>query len=91
MSASGHRLQLLPDDIALEIAPTQTVLDALRHAGVDWPRLCRTGTCRECLAHLRAGQIRYCVDWPGLSADEHRAGAVLPCVALALTDLVIAR
>lgn len=29
------------------------------------------------------------IEWPGLSFDEKREGYILPCVALARSDLVI--
>jgi ferredoxin len=53
------------------------------------PRSCRNGTCRECIAHLSHGRVRYRIEWPGLSADERSEGWVLPCVAVAETDLVL--
>jgi len=33
--------------------------------------------------------VRYKIEWPGLSLDEKREGYILPCVAVAETDLVI--
>ena len=35
------------------------------------------------------GTVRYKIEWPGLSLDEKREGYILPCVAVAETDLVI--
>lgn len=91
MTAPSYHVHVLPDAVGLKIGAHQTLLEALLGAGLAWPRLCRTGTCRECRAQVRSGQVRYTVDWPGLSADERRAGHVLPCVALAESDLIIER
>jgi len=33
--------------------------------------------------------VRYKIEWPGLSLDEKREGYILPCVAIATSDLVI--
>ena len=36
-----------------------------------------------------AGKIRYTVDWPGISPDERLDGYILPCVAVAESDLTL--
>ena len=35
------------------------------------------------------GEIRYRIEWPGLSRDEKEEGWILPCVAHAVTALEI--
>jgi len=35
------------------------------------------------------GKVRYLVEWPGLSLDEKLAHDVLPCVAVAVEDIVL--
>jgi ferredoxin len=67
----------------------QSVLEAALAAGIRLTSACRNGTCRECRCQLVRGDIRYRIEWPGLSADEKREGCMLPCVAVALSDLVI--
>ncbi|KQN73103.1 (2Fe-2S)-binding protein [Duganella sp. Leaf61] len=67
-----------------------TVLAAAQQAGIRLPSSCRNGTCRTCLCRLERGAIHYRIDWPGVSLDEKREGYILPCVAVADTDLVIA-
>ena len=69
--------------------PDQPLLLALELGGVDWPSSCRNGTCRTCVAQLVSGEIRYDIDWPGLSAEEKRDGYILPCVAYPCSDLVL--
>ena len=60
-------------------------------AGVDWPRSCRNGSCRSCLAQVEVGSVRYRIDWPGLTPEEKEWGCILPCVAEATSDLVMRR
>jgi ferredoxin len=66
-----------------------SVLRAAEAAGIELPSSCRNGTCRTCFCRLRSGSVRYLVEWPGLSLEEKRDGYILPCVALAQSDLVI--
>lgn len=80
-------LTLQPSGVRVPVAAGQTLLEAADAAGVRLPRSCRNGTCRECRCQLTAGQVRYRVAWPGLSADERDEGWVLPCVALPLGDV----
>jgi ferredoxin len=69
----------------------ETVLQAALQAGVELPSACRNGTCRACLCRLEQGRVHYRIEWPGVSADEKREGYFLPCVACAMSDLVIAQ
>jgi hypothetical protein len=41
------------------------------------------------MCRLAAGDVRYRIEWPGLAAEEKRDGWVLPCVALAESDVTI--
>ncbi|MBI1773100.1 MAG: ferredoxin, partial [Burkholderiales bacterium] len=36
-----------------------------------------------------SGEISYQIDWPGLSMEEKQEGWILPCVALACSDVVL--
>jgi ferredoxin len=66
-----------------------TLMKAARRAGFDMPRSCQNGTCRACMCHMVSGQVRYRVEWPGLTPDERQEGIVLPCVALPMADVVL--
>ncbi|AJY30872.1 2Fe-2S iron-sulfur cluster binding domain protein [Burkholderia thailandensis 34] len=66
-----------------------SLLEAAGFAGVSLPRSCRNGTCRTCLCRLREGSVAYRIEWPGVSAEEKVEGYILPCVAIAQSDLVI--
>ena len=52
-------------------------------------RSCRNGTCRTCLCRLVSGTVSYTIEWPGVSREEKAEGFILPCVAVAASDLVI--
>ncbi len=67
----------------------QPLLVSLEQGGIDWPSSCRNGTCRTCIAQLVSGEVRYDVEWPGLSAEEKAEGYVLPCVAFPCSDLIL--
>lgn len=83
------RLHLLPLDRRIDVAPGQTLLEACQAAGLRLRSSCRNGTCRECIAPLCSGTVRYRVEWPGLSPDEKREGWTLPCVAMPDGDVVL--
>jgi ferredoxin len=65
------------------------LLEAARNAGFILPSSCRNGTCRTCLCQLRSGQIRYRIEWPGVSPEEKKEGWILPCVAQAESSLTL--
>src|ERR1700677_1914756 len=72
-----------------EAPDSLTVLEAAGCANLRLPRSCRNGTCRTCLCKMTAGRVRYTIEWPGLSREEKAEGYILPCVAIAETDVVI--
>jgi ferredoxin len=86
---TAHSVTIEPGGWRLAAAPGATLLRAAEAAGVSLPSSCRNGTCRTCLCRLSAGSVRYQVEWPGLSIDEKRDGFILPCVAVAETDVVL--
>jgi ferredoxin len=65
------------------------LLEAARRSAINLPSSCRNGTCRACMCRLLSGQIRYQIEWPGLSSDEKKDGYILPCIAYPQSDLVI--
>lgn len=84
-----HSVTVEPLGATLAASEDSSLLHALEGAGLDLPSSCRNGTCRTCICRLRAGQVAYLVEWPGLSLDEKREGYVLPCVAVARSALVL--
>ena len=83
----AYLITVFPGGWTFPARADQTLLAAAEAAGIVLPSSCRNGTCRTCLCQLESGTVRYLVEWPGLSLDEKREGAVLPCVAVATCDL----
>lgn len=81
--------QVEPGAQQVDVRPGQSLLNSLEAGGVDWPSSCRNGTCRTCIGHLTSGDVRYEIEWPGLSAEEKAQGYVLPCVAFPRSDLTL--
>ncbi|MEN3276174.1 MAG: ferredoxin [Massilia sp.] len=81
-------ITLLPLDCSFPAAGA-TVLHAAEAAGFSLPSSCRNGTCRTCLCRLESGNVRYLVEWPGLSIEEKRENYLLPCVAVPTSDVVV--
>ncbi|MGI4857662.1 MAG: 2Fe-2S iron-sulfur cluster-binding protein [Janthinobacterium lividum] len=86
---SVYSLRVEPAGLLIDVRSGESVLEAAARAGWQLPSSCRNGTCRACLCQLLAGDIRYRVDWPGLSAEEKRSGWMLPCVALPGSNIAI--
>jgi ferredoxin len=74
---------------SFEAPDSLTILEAASFANLRLPRSCRNGTCRTCLCKMISGRVRYTIEWPGLSREEKMEGYILPCVAIAETDVVI--
>ena len=81
--------RLEPQGWVFDAPPHLTLMKAARRAGIDLPRSCQNGTCRACLCQLVSGQVRYRVEWPGITPEEKEEGLTLPCVALPLTPVVL--
>ncbi|WP_439686703.1 Ferredoxin [Cupriavidus oxalaticus] len=81
--------QVLPGGQTFAASTELSLLEAALLDGVPLPNSCRNGTCRACASRLHAGSVRYRIEWPGLSLDEKEAGLILPCVACAVSDVVI--
>ena len=84
-----HTVTLAGQGWRFDTEAPETVLESAELAGVRLPSSCRNGTCRTCICLSTSGTVRYLIEWPGLSADEKREGYILPCVAIAETDLLI--
>lgn len=78
-----------PGDQQFDAWSHQPLLLSIEQGGIDWPSSCRNGTCRTCFSKLESGQVRYEIEWPGLSAEEKDEGYVLPCVAYPCSDVVL--
>jgi ferredoxin len=89
MSNVLFKVTLMPENLQFAADADKTILQSSEAAHIYPPSSCRNGTCRTCISTLISGDIRYNIDWPGLSADEKQAGLMLPCCAHPLSDLVM--
>jgi ferredoxin len=78
-----------PENLQFSADSDKTILQSAERAQIYPISSCRNGTCRTCISTLISGEIRYNIDWPGLSAEEKQAGLMLPCCAHPLSDLVM--
>ena len=78
-----------PLGMTFDTEPGLSVLQAAELGGIELPSSCRNGTCRTCICQLTSGEVRYRIEWPGLSAEEKAEGWILPCVAEALGDVTL--
>jgi ferredoxin len=84
------KVRLAPSGLSFEAGEDETLLAAALRAGVALPNSCRNGTCRTCRCTVARGEVVHTIEWPGLSREERAEGWVLPCVAVARTDVVLA-
>jgi ferredoxin len=91
MSDTDRRFSVViePAGWQFDASSALSLLQSAAASGVVLPSSCRNGTCRACMCRLRSGQVRYGIEWPGLSLDEKRDGYILPCVAFPESDLVV--
>jgi len=84
-----YLVRIEPAGWEFEARADTPVMQAAREAGYLLPSSCRNGTCRTCMCKMTAGQVRYTVEWPGITFDESDDGLILPCVAVAEAPLVL--
>lgn len=89
-----HTTQILTaisetEGLQVDATPSETLLTAFEMGGSNWPSSCRNGACRTCIGKLREGEVRYDMDWPGLSPEEKSEGYILPCVAYPCSPVVV--
>lgn len=75
------------EQIEVEIAPGQTLLDALIKAKYDPPYSCTAGACSTCMARLKSGKVKMDACF-ALDDDEVKDGWILTCQSHPETDLV---
>lgn len=78
-----------PAGLQYDVEGDLSLLEAADFGRVQLPSSCRNGTCRTCMCRLLSGEVRYDIEWPGLSAEEKAEGWILPCVAKPSSDVVI--
>jgi ferredoxin len=89
MPAASFTVTIAPENLQFQADSDKTILQSAERSQIYPKSSCRNGTCRTCISTLISGNIHYNIDWPGLSADEKRAGLILPCCAHPMSDLAI--
>jgi ferredoxin len=84
-----HEVTLLPQGLRFPARADESLLKAGLRAMAAMRSSCRNGTCRTCLCQLESGTVAYEIEWPGVTREEQAEGLVLPCVARALSDVVL--
>jgi ferredoxin-NADP reductase/ferredoxin len=75
---------------AVDVAPGETVLEALLRAGVNAPHSCRAGNCQSCL-HRAIDGAPPPQSQSGLTDAQKAMGYFLPCICRPTTPLTISR
>jgi ferredoxin len=83
------QLQTRLGTLEFEASQNKCLIDCADEFEIEIPSSCRNGTCRTCISKTLEGSVRYEIGWPGLSAEEKAEGWILPCVAIACSDLKI--
>ena len=86
---SSFTVTIEPKGGTFPASDTAPLLVAASLANITLPASCRNGTCRTCMCKLVSGRVTYRIEWPGLTAEEKKAGFILPCVAYPASDVVI--
>lgn len=75
---------------AIDVAPGETVLEALLRAGVNAPHSCRAGNCHSCM-HRAIDGAPPAESQSGLTDAQRAMGYFLPCICRPTTPLTILR
>lgn len=88
--AQPKQLRILPQDLSLEVAPGQTLLEAALAKGIAYPHDCTVGTCGSCKTRLKQGRVREATPFGyTLSKTELEAGYILACQAFPRDELTV--
>jgi ferredoxin-NADP reductase/fatty acid desaturase len=74
----------------IDVAETQTILQAAQQQGVTIPHACGVGQCGCCMMTLTSGEVEFLSDnSPGLLPGEKQQGKVLTCQCRALSKVTL--
>ncbi|WP_061134073.1 PDR/VanB family oxidoreductase [Caballeronia fortuita] len=88
-SASGEKpfnVRLARSGGCVNVAPGETILDALRANGIDTPSSCEAGTCGSCRTRLLAGEADH-RDF--VLDDDEQTSEIMICVSRARSDELV--
>ncbi|MBL0420871.1 oxidoreductase [Ramlibacter sp. AW1] len=79
-------VQLRRSGITVQVGATQTILDAVRQAGVKVASSCESGTCGTCKTRLLEGQADH---RDLVLMEEERGDQIMVCVSRACSDTLV--
>lgn len=92
MTSKLIQLTFLDPEQFIQAEPEETIMSALKSAGIPIKQACTNGVCGVCLTPLLSGEIDYAQRLPhGLNDKEKQNGYFLPCIATCKTDIAIDR
>jgi ferredoxin len=85
------RITVQGENVAVECAPGETVLEAMHRTGHALRVGCRRGGCAVCKLDVIDGEYEYTRPLADkvLTDDERAAGVCLTCRAVPLTDMTV--
>lgn len=85
------KLTVVPNDVTVDVAADETILEALYRQGYAYRIGCRRGGCAICKVDLLEGEVMYNrpIADKVLTDDERDEGICLSCRAVPTTDIVI--
>lgn len=87
MSLKKAKVHLNGSVHEVEVAPDQSILDALLEIGLEPPFSCTSGACASCMGKVLKGKVEMEVCF-ALDEDEVEEGYVLTCQSHPVTDEV---
>ena len=85
------KLTVVPNDVTVDVAADETILEALYRQGYAYRIGCRRGGCAICKVDLLQGEVEYNrpIADKVLTDEERDEGICLSCRAVPTTDIVI--
>lgn len=85
----GRTVVLLPDNVAVRVAPGQTLLQAAAKAGITLRGACGgKGVCGRCRVQIKTGRVQL-TGQGKIAPEEIAAGWVLACLAVPEEDVTV--
>ena len=84
----NHAVAIEATEVAFEVAPGQSLLDAALHAGIDLPYSCRKGVCGSCVGSIASGEVQG-IRGAAIRNDTCGPGQVLYCMCEPTTNVVL--